>query len=203
MRNRIKDKVKEEYLKPALQICSSFDEENAVNKKISVIAPVYNVEKYLKKCLNSLVNQTLKDIEIICVDDGSVDNTNSVLQEYAKKDSRIKVIVQENQKQGAARNNALKIVQGSYITYVDSDDWLDLNFCEKLLNAINGTDIDFALSEAVRIKKNGKITPYFKFEENKIISGFENIIKVNKIPSYWHVWGKLYKWELLNDIFFE
>lgn len=170
---------------------------------ISIIVPVYNDPINIKRCVNSLIHQTYSDIEIILVDDGSTDKTNSVLQECAKKDSRIKIITQENQKQGAARNNALKIAQGNYITYIDSDDWLDLDFCEKLLNAIKDTDADFALSEAVRIKKNGKSKPYFKFKKNEIISGFENIIKTNKMPTYWQVWGKLYKRELLDGILFE
>lgn len=170
---------------------------------ISIIVPVYNDPINIKRCLNSLITQTFSDIEIIVVDDGSTDNTNLVLQEYAKKDSRIKVITQENQKQGAARNNGLKFANGNYITYIDSDDWLDSDFCEKLFNSIKNTDIDFALSEAVRIKKNGKTKHYFKFEESEIITGFENIINANKIPSYWQVWGKLYKKELLDGILFE
>ena len=90
--------------------------------KVSVIIPVYNVEKYLKQCLDSVVNQTLKDIEIICVNDGSTDNSLEILEEYAQKDNRIIIISQENQGQSVARNIALEKATGEYVGFVDSDD---------------------------------------------------------------------------------
>ena len=102
--------------------------------KVSVIIPVYNTEKYLRQCLNSVVNQTLKDIEIICINDGSTDNSLQVLNEYASKDSRIIVINQNNSGLGAARNSGLKVAKGHYIGFVDSDDWIDLNYYETLYN---------------------------------------------------------------------
>lgn len=105
------------------------------NVKISIIVSVFNTEKYLRECLNSLVNQTLKSVEIICVDDGSTDNSPEILEEFKAKDKRIKVIHQENFGPSVARNNALKIAQGDYIGFVDSDDWVDLDFFEKLYNA--------------------------------------------------------------------
>ena len=87
--------------------------------KISLIIAVYNVERYLRECLDSVVNQTLKDIEIICVNDGSTDNSLNILKEYAKKDERIKIITQENQGLACSRNNALKIATGEYVLCVD------------------------------------------------------------------------------------
>ena len=84
------------------------------NVKVSVIVPVYNVEKYLKDCLDSVVNQTLEDIEIICVNDGSTDNSLAILEEYAEKDSRIKIITQENKGLGGARNTGLYHANGEY-----------------------------------------------------------------------------------------
>ena len=95
------------------------------NVKVSVIVPVYNVEKYLKDCLDSVVNQTLEDIEIICVNDGSTDNSLAILEDYAKKDSRIKIINQKNKGLSGARNTGMKYVQGEYILFLDSDDWLN------------------------------------------------------------------------------
>ena len=95
--------------------------------KISAILPVYNVEQYIKDCLDSIINQTMDDIEIICVNDGSLDNSLQVLEEYAQKDARIKIISQENQGQGIARNNGLKIANGEYITFIDPDDWVDVD----------------------------------------------------------------------------
>ncbi|WP_413854281.1 glycosyltransferase family 2 protein [Candidatus Ruminimicrobium bovinum] len=102
--------------------------------KISVIVPVYNVEKYLSQCLDSILNQTFKDFECICVNDGSTDNSLSVLQEYVNKDNRIKIINQENRGLPGARNSALKIINGKYITFIDSDDFVSSDYLEKLTN---------------------------------------------------------------------
>lgn len=113
--------------------------------KVSIIVPFFNTEKYIEKCLNSLVNQTLSDIEIICVNDGSTDNSMITVRRFALKDSRIKIIEQQNLKQGAARNNGMKIAQGEYIGFVDSDDWVDLDYFERLYNAAKKYDSDIAL----------------------------------------------------------
>ncbi len=101
-------------------------------KKVSVIIPVYNVEKYIRQCLDSVVNQTLPDIEIICVDDGSTDMSLEILHEYAKRDNRIKVLEQSNQGASEARNKGMAIAKGEYIGFVDSDDWVDENYYETL-----------------------------------------------------------------------
>ena len=112
--------------------------------KVSVIIPVYNVEKYLRQCMDSVVNQTLSDIEIICVNDCSPDNSLSILQEYADKDKRIKVIdLPQNGGLGHARNVVLDITTGDYIMYLDSDDWLELNACEIAYNHISKNKNDF------------------------------------------------------------
>lgn len=100
--------------------------------KISIIVPVYNVENYLRECLDSLINQTLTDIEIICVDDGSTDNSLAILEEYQTKDSRIKIFTQKNQGVSVARNLGIKKATSEYIFFVDSDDWIDLKACEIL-----------------------------------------------------------------------
>lgn len=113
--------------------------------KVSVIIPVYNVEKYLEQCLDSVINQTLKDIEIICVNDGSTDNSKNILEKYAQKDSRIKILTQENKGQGAARNRGIKEATGKYLYFVDSDDWLVNNALEKLFNHITKTNADICV----------------------------------------------------------
>lgn len=114
--------------------------------KVSIIIPVYNVEKYLRQCLDSVVNQTLTDIEIICVNDCSPDNSAEILSEYAKKDNRIKIItLEENGGLGNARNVALKAVQGDYIMFLDSDDWLELDACEKAYSQISKNNNDFVI----------------------------------------------------------
>ena len=111
--------------------------------KISAILPVYNVEQYIKDCLDSIINQTMDDIEIICVNDGSLDNSLQVLEKYAQKDARIKIISQENQGQGIARNNGLKIANGEYITFIDPDDWVDVDMFEKMYKSAKKFDSDY------------------------------------------------------------
>ena len=111
--------------------------------KVSVIVPVYNTEKYLEKCLDSLTGQTLKDIEIICVNDCSTDNSLAVLQKYALSDDRIKVIdFKENKGAAIARNTGIDAATGDYIGFVDSDDFVDLDFYEKLYNKAVETGAD-------------------------------------------------------------
>ena len=101
--------------------------------KISVIVPVFNAEKYLKMCLNSLVSQTLKNIEIICIDDGSTDNSLAILDKFKSKDDRIKIIKQKNYGVSIARNNGISEAQGEYIGFVDADDWVDKDFLKNYI----------------------------------------------------------------------
>ncbi len=108
--------------------------------KVSVVIPVYNVEQYLEKCLESLINQALKDIEIICINDGSTDNSLLILKKYAEKDSRIKIIDKENEGQGVARNIGIQNSTGEYITFVDPDDWIELDMYEKMYNQAKSLD---------------------------------------------------------------
>lgn len=103
-----------------------------MTEKITVIVPVYNVENYLEKCLDSLINQTYKNLEIIVINDGSTDNSGEICQEYAQKDNRIVYIEKENGGQSEARNMGLDRMTGSYVTFVDSDDWVELDYVETL-----------------------------------------------------------------------
>ncbi|MBQ3474267.1 glycosyltransferase family 2 protein [Candidatus Saccharibacteria bacterium] len=104
-----------------------------MNPKISVIVPIYNTEKYLSNCLDSILNQTYKNLEIILIDDGSTDNSGKIADNYAKKDQRIKVIHQKNAGQSSARNSGIKKATGEYLSFIDSDDEIKPNFMEKLL----------------------------------------------------------------------
>lgn len=113
--------------------------------KISVIIPVYNTEEYLRQCLDSLVNQTFTDIEIICVDDGSTDNSSNVLKEYEKADSRFKIISQENRGIASARNEGLEHVSGDYIYFIDSDDYLVETGLEVMYNLSNEMNLDLLI----------------------------------------------------------
>ena len=124
--------------------------------KISIIVPVYNAEKYLRECLDSLTAQTFSDIEILCINDGSTDSSLSILEEYAQKDGRIKVFSQENQGPSVARNLGLENAQGDYITFVDSDDWVSGEMCEKTYKKAVSTNADAVLFSHYRTS-NGHI----------------------------------------------
>lgn len=102
--------------------------------KISIIVPLYNVEEYLSKCIETLINQTLKEIEIILIDDGSTDKSSKICDEYAKRDSRIRVIHQKNVGVSQARNNAIQIASGEFVMFVDGDDWIEEQTCEIAYN---------------------------------------------------------------------
>lgn len=112
------------------------------NDKISIIIPIYNCEKFLNKCLDSVINQTYKNLEIICVNDGSKDNSLEIIKEYQKKDERIVIIDKQNEGVSAARNDAIKKSTGEYITFIDSDDWIELNTIEILYNTLIENDVD-------------------------------------------------------------
>lgn len=128
--------------------------------KISIIVPVYNAEKYLRQCLDSIISQTLKDIEIICVDDGSTDSSNQILREYQKYDSRIQLITQKNNGLGAARNVGLAVASGEFIGFVDSDDFIDTNWFSALYEKAQKFQADVAI---------GNIKLYFqKYQETKL-----------------------------------
>ena len=111
--------------------------------KVSVIIPVYNVEPYLKQCMDSVVGQTLKDIEIICVDDGSTDGSLDILKEYATEDSRIQIIEQKNAGAGAARNNGMRHATGKYLSFLDSDDFFEPRMLEKAYDLAEKDQADF------------------------------------------------------------
>ena len=115
------------------------------NPKVSIIIPVYNVEDYIHQCLDSVANQTLKDIEIICMDDGSSDNSLKILQDYKKKDSRFKILTQKNKGPGAARNKCLDVASGEFVMFLDSDDWLDLDACKTLYEKAKLDNLDMVM----------------------------------------------------------
>lgn len=125
--------------------------------EISVIIPVYNVEKYLDKCLDSICNQSFRDIEIICVNDGSTDSSQNILLEYQNIDGRIRIINQENQGLGASRNNGLKEAKGKYVYFIDSDDYLDASTLERLHKNIISNKSDIALFKFKTFDDNNNI----------------------------------------------
>lgn len=165
------------------------------NPKVSIIIPVYNTEKYLSRCLNSLVKQTLHDIEIICINDGSEDNSLSILENYASSDERIVLIDQKNQGQSVARNRGIEIARGKYIGFVDSDDWVDYNYFEKLYCAAENNNCDIAVAGIIRLSKfNKKI--YLKFDNEIISQDVNEKFKLCDVPDLSYVVNKIYKREV-------
>ena len=152
------------------------------NPKISVIIPVYNVERYLSECLNSIINQTLKEIEIICVNDGSTDSSLSILKENASKDDRIKIIDKENEGQGYARKVGLDIATGEYILFCDSDDYYaELTVFEELYNCIAEAKTDLVVFNFYRLINNKVVYLFLPEELNKDIFRYKDIKKIYNI----------------------
>lgn len=173
--------------------------------KVSVIIPVYNAAKYLRECLDSILNQTLRDIEVICVDDGSTDNSLTILSEYANKDSRVKIIQQKNQFAGVARNNGMRKARGEYLAFIDSDDFFELDGLENLYSLCIKYNLDFVKCSSFvfdnKTKENRK-EDYFinanfpKDSRNKVVNFKEtlDLVKVGDVP-----WNGLYKKEFLQQ----
>lgn len=161
--------------------------------KLSIIVPVYNVEKYLPKCLESLIKQTLKDIEIICVNDGSIDNSLAILKEFASKDSRIKII--DNQHQGVAktRNTGIEQSTGEYIGFVDSDDYIDIDFFEKLYNSATKSNSDIAIASILKHKTFFNIYNA-KYTKEETAITIQDKIKLceDKKHFFFYAWNKIY-----------
>ncbi len=173
--------------------------------KVSVIVPVYNVEKFLPRCLDSIINQTLKDIEIICINDGSPDNCLSILEDYAKKDSRIRIINQENSGPSVSRNKGILMAQGEYIGFVDSDDWLDPDFYEKLYAAAKESDADIAACGIKVYRKYSRVNYMLKYTKEHCVNDLERKLYLCDVPETCNVWNKIYRTTFIknNNIEFE
>lgn len=163
----------------------------------SIIVPVYNVEKYLDKCLASILRQTFKNFECIIIDDGSPDNSNAIIDKYVKLDQRFKVIHQKNMGISAARNAGLDIAKGEYVVFVDSDDYIADDYLEKFALKIADTDADIVIC--------GFIEAYKDYEKNKVFAvESTEVIKQNILADIWpsYVWNKCYKKDLFTNIRF-
>lgn len=171
-----------------------------MNDLISIIVPVYNTEKYLDKCIESIVNQTHKNLEIILVDDGSTDNSGKILDEWAKKDNRIKIIHKENGGVSSARNLALDNATGEYITFVDSDDGLKENALEILCAEIKSEDFDFVQCAFTVISEDEE---KFEEKEDKCIEKKEQILEnffSSKIAGV--CWGTIFNKRIMQNLRF-
>lgn len=186
---------------------------------ISIIVPIYNTEIYLANCLESLINQTYKKIEIICINDGSTDNSLNILERYKYKDERIKIINQTNQGVSQSRNNALKDINGEFVLFVDSDDFIDLNTCEFAIDKIIEKNVDVVFWTYIREYENKSLTKDI-FEQESLLFDKEAVYykiyrrifglykdelkRPDHGDSIVPVWGKLYKSSIIlnNNIKF-
>lgn len=166
-----------------------------MDKKVSFVVPVYNVEKYLENCINSILNQTYKNIELILVNDGSPDNSQKIIDKYKKKDNRIISIIKDNGGVSSARNEGLKNVTGEYIIFVDSDDFIDSNYVSCFLDLIVNNDADLVIS-------------YNYYDEKNLLPQSNNNIEIiNKNDATYDlymgktgvaVWNKIYKKDIID-----
>lgn len=157
--------------------------------------PVYNVAEFLPECLDSLLHQTYSNLEIICVDDGSPDNSIDILNQYAAQDTRIKILRQKNQKQGMARNNALAVATGEYIYFIDSDDYLQEDYLEKMYQAAEKSGAEVVYNCNITMFPKEKAVPLIIFEREGFYEIKNKIIKEILIAP----WNKLIKKSLIID----
>lgn len=175
-----------------------------MEEKISVIIPIYQVEKFLNKCIESVISQTYKCLEILLIDDGSKDNCPKICDQYAKEDKRIKIIHKENGGLSDARNMGIKNAKGDYIFFLDSDDWVDQRIISHLYMLIKKYDADIAECQYEKVYKEDAIINNEDKEEIKVYTpkeSLENLITErsgNRVVS----WNKLYKKKLFNQIEF-
>lgn len=176
--------------------------------KISVIVAVYNTSKYLKKCLNSIINQTFKSIEIIIVNDGSTDNSLQLCENFKAKDPRITIIDKLNEGLELSRQSGLKVAKGEFVTFIDSDDWIDLSMLEKLYNEAITFKVDIVVANSYRVFDNWAIIKkkanQYGFIDQKMTSKefmevfYKGFFGINIFPV--SIWGKLYKRSLITGI---
>jgi len=180
---------------------------------ISVVVPVYNVEKYLHQCVDSLLNQTFRDIEIILVDDGATDSSPTICDEYAKEDNRVIVIHQKNGGLSDARNSGNDVARGKYLTYLDADDWFNINTCELVYAVAEKKQLDLVMWQMIKEYEDKTIIVDGSFGKDIFFEG-EDIKKLHRrvagpvademqkpqlIDSFLSAWGKLYRLDIIKD----
>lgn len=170
--------------------------------KLSVIVPVYNVEKHLKRCIDSIIKQTYKDFELILVDDGSTDNSPKICDEFCKQDKRIKVIHKENGGVSSARNAGLDIAEGDYISFIDSDDYIEVDMFKKLIQRIIENSADIAQCNFKVVCENEKGLKNKVYKEVKVADRYSALNESVDVPFSNVVWNKIYKKEILSGIKF-
>lgn len=176
------------------------------NKKVSIIIPVYNTAGYLERCLESAVSQTYQNMEIICVDDGSTDGSEKIVDAFAKKDSRIIAIHQKNRGESNARNNGLRIATGDYIGFMDCDDWIEPDMYECLVKALEDENADMAIAGFYRdfedIDKPRITVQNEKAVDPKVFEGkqlLRYLYERDAYRTFAYIWDKLYRREVIYN----
>lgn len=174
-------------------------ELNHKDPQLSVIVPVYNVEKYLEKCLDSILAQTYQDFELIIVNDGSPDNSEAIIQRYAAKDNRIVSLKKENGGLSSARNAGIDVARGEFIAFIDSDDWIDATMFEEMVGKLVETDSDIVFCDVRMEYEDGSLRTEYNQTEN-----FPEIIEVEEHPRLFlevecFAWNKICRKSLFTD----
>ncbi|PXV90159.1 glycosyl transferase family 2 [Lachnotalea glycerini] len=172
-----------------------------MNELISVIVPVYKVEQYIRRCVDSIINQSYSDLEIILVDDESPDGCPEICEEYSQRDERIKVIHQKNKGLSGARNAGIDLARGEYIAFVDSDDFLAMDFIQILYQAIKKSNSDIAMCKYEYVKGD-YLTQSHKAGESYVYTGVQMIEKMYSPDGAFFVvaWNKIYKKDLFDQV---
>lgn len=176
-----------------------------MNPEISIIVPVYNVETYIHRCIRSILSQTFEKFELILVDDGSKDNSSQICDEFAEKDSRVKVIHKENGGLSSARNAGIDIAKGTYLGFVDSDDYINKNMYEILYKSIITNSSDITVCDFIRVNENEKYKEDDSLNDAIVESNYTNIEVLNEIYcdngiQFITAWNKLYNRKLFNRL---
>ena len=180
-------------------------------KKVSVIVPVYNAEKYLHRCIESIINQTLNGIEIILINDGSTDNSLNICKQYEEIDPRIKVIDKENSGPSASRNIGIENANGEYITFVDSDDWIELDMLENLYNKVKQFNSPMIISNYFKNYTDKEVINCLNIKENCLdkkkinkylilpLIGKSEFEEENHILGFGAPWGRLFNLDIIKS----
>ena len=172
--------------------------------KVSIIVPIYNAEKYMEKCINSILNQTLNDIEVILVNDGSSDNSATIADNYAKNDLRVRVIHQRNSGPSVARNNGIKLATGKYVGFVDSDDYIENTMYEKLFNIANDNQVQLAMCNYREIhtydnRKEEVKSNLIIYSKKDILKDIISTFSKSQNYGFYSLWNKIYMREWLVE----
>lgn len=170
--------------------------------KVSIIVPIYNVEQYLRRCIDSLLAQTYTNIEIVLVDDGSPDNCGDICDEYAQTDARIKVLHKKNCGLSAARNSGMEAVSGEWVTFIDSDDWLETDAVECLMGLTDGERIEMVMAGYNMANDNSSWCPCVNTQKREVLSrdaALNEMFRPKDYPYLGYVAGKLYRTDLLKN----